>query len=89
MLRANSATVILISGLFAVKLVLTIEQPYEDHVNPQARFKHKITIKAFPVETKAGLLFAYLGPSPAPLADHGCDGARSQHGDRTERHGDL
>jgi 5,5'-dehydrodivanillate O-demethylase oxygenase subunit len=44
-----------------------IEQPYEDHVNPQARFKDKITIKAYPVETKAGLVFAYLGPSPAPL----------------------
>jgi 5,5'-dehydrodivanillate O-demethylase oxygenase subunit len=44
-----------------------LEQPYEDHVNPQARFRDKITIKAYPVEAKAGLLFAYLGPQPAPL----------------------
>jgi 5,5'-dehydrodivanillate O-demethylase oxygenase subunit len=44
-----------------------LEQPYEDCVNPQARFRDKITIKAYPVEAKAGLLFAYLGPQPAPL----------------------
>jgi 5,5'-dehydrodivanillate O-demethylase len=44
-----------------------LEQPYEDCVNPQARFRDKITIKAYLVEAKAGLLFAYLGPQPAPL----------------------
>jgi 5,5'-dehydrodivanillate O-demethylase len=44
-----------------------LEQPYEDCVNPQARFRDKITIKAYPVEARAGLLFAYLGPQPAPL----------------------
>lgn len=44
-----------------------LEQPYEDSANPKARFRDKITIKAYPVEAKAGLLWAYLGPTPAPL----------------------
>jgi 5,5'-dehydrodivanillate O-demethylase len=44
-----------------------IEQPYEDVAQPEARFKDKIRIKAYPVESKAGLLWAYLGPQPAPL----------------------
>ena len=43
------------------------EQPYEDVAAPQARFKDKIRITAYPVEAKAGLVWAYLGPSPAPL----------------------
>jgi len=44
-----------------------LEQPYEDTAAPQARFKDKIHIKAYPVESHAGLLWAYLGPAPAPL----------------------
>lgn len=44
-----------------------LAQPYEDVANPRARFKDKIRIKAYPVEVKAGLLWAYLGPQPAPL----------------------
>ena len=44
-----------------------IEQPYEETEDPEARFKDKIQMKAYPVEQKAGLLFAYLGPVPAPL----------------------
>ena len=44
-----------------------IEQPWEDVANPEACFKDKIHIKAYPVEAKAGLLWAYLGPQPAPL----------------------
>jgi 5,5'-dehydrodivanillate O-demethylase oxygenase subunit len=44
-----------------------IAQPYEERVNPAARFKDKIELKAYPVEAKAGLLFAYLGPQPMPL----------------------
>jgi len=43
------------------------EQPYEDVAAPQARFKDKIRVKSYPVETKAGLIWAYLGPQPAPL----------------------
>ncbi len=44
-----------------------IEQPYEETEDPDARFKDKIRMRAYPVEQKAGLLFAYLGPAPAPL----------------------
>ncbi len=44
-----------------------IEQPFDDLAHPEARFKDKVRIKAYPVEAKAGLLWAYLGPKPAPL----------------------
>jgi 5,5'-dehydrodivanillate O-demethylase oxygenase subunit len=44
-----------------------LEQPYEDVAQPEARFREKIHIKAYPVEERAGLLWAYLGPPPAPL----------------------
>jgi 5,5'-dehydrodivanillate O-demethylase len=43
------------------------EQPYEDAASPEAQFKEKIRVKAYPVQAKAGLLWAYLGPQPAPL----------------------
>src|SRR5690349_6800376 len=42
-------------------------QPYEDTTRPGARFKDRIALTAYPVEAKAGLLWAYLGPAPAPL----------------------
>jgi len=44
-----------------------LEQPYEDVAQPEARFREKIHIKAYPVEERGGLLWAYLGPPPAPL----------------------
>src|SRR5580692_3505336 len=44
-----------------------IEQPYEDVAMPDVRFKDKIRITAYPVETCGGLIWAYLGPQPAPL----------------------
>ena len=44
-----------------------IEQPYEDRVRPEARFKDKIHVTAYPVQELGGLIFAYLGPLPAPL----------------------
>jgi 5,5'-dehydrodivanillate O-demethylase len=44
-----------------------VEQPWEDIAAPEARFKDKIRIKAYPVEARAGLVWAYLGPQPAPL----------------------
>jgi len=44
-----------------------LEQPYEDVAAPQAHFRDKVRIKSYPVEVKAGLLWAYMGPSPAPL----------------------
>lgn len=44
-----------------------IDQPFEEMTHREARFKDKIRIKAYPVEAKAGLLWAYLGPEPRPL----------------------
>ncbi len=44
-----------------------IAQPYEDTVSTKSDKKNLVKIKAYPVETKAGLLWAYLGPDPAPL----------------------
>lgn len=44
-----------------------IEQPYEDQFHSELRFKEKIKIKAYPVEEMGGLVWAYLGPEPAPL----------------------
>lgn len=43
-----------------------LAQPFEDTVNARARFKDKITLKAYPVRENAGLLWAYMGPLPAP-----------------------
>jgi 5,5'-dehydrodivanillate O-demethylase len=43
------------------------EQPFEDIAHPEARYKDRVTIKAYKVEPKAGLLWAYMGPDPAPL----------------------
>jgi 5,5'-dehydrodivanillate O-demethylase len=44
-----------------------IEQPYDDTAAAEARFKDKVRIKSFPVALRAGLIWAYLGPQPAPL----------------------
>ena len=44
-----------------------LHQPFEERAHPHARFKEKVAIKAYPVEAKAGLLWAYMGPPPAPL----------------------
>ncbi|MBM3221855.1 MAG: aromatic ring-hydroxylating dioxygenase subunit alpha [Candidatus Rokubacteria bacterium] len=44
-----------------------LAQPFEEIAHPDARYKDRITLKAYPVEAKAGLLWAYLGPAPAPL----------------------
>jgi 5,5'-dehydrodivanillate O-demethylase len=44
-----------------------IDQPFEEISHPEARFKERTTIKSYPVEAKAGLLWAYMGPLPAPL----------------------
>jgi 5,5'-dehydrodivanillate O-demethylase len=41
-----------------------IEQPLEP---PASTFKDKIAIKAYPAESMGGLIWAYLGPLPAPL----------------------
>ncbi|WEK01860.1 MAG: aromatic ring-hydroxylating dioxygenase subunit alpha [Candidatus Sphingomonas phytovorans] len=44
-----------------------LQQPYEDIANPKARFRDKIRTKAYPVEEKAGMLWAYMGPGQPPL----------------------
>jgi len=44
-----------------------VQQPFEEIARPEANYKDRIRIKAYPVEAKAGLLWAYLGPLPAPL----------------------
>jgi 5,5'-dehydrodivanillate O-demethylase len=44
-----------------------LQQPFEEIAHPEARFKDRVTIKAYPAEAKAGLVWAYLGPAPAPL----------------------
>ena len=41
-----------------------LEQPAE---GPQSTFKDRLRHRAYPVQKLAGLLFAYLGPLPAPL----------------------
>lgn len=43
-----------------------VAQPYEEQVDPQARLKCKVKLKAYPVQPLAGLLWAYMGPLPAP-----------------------
>ncbi len=44
-----------------------IEQPFEETVHPDGRFKEKTGIAAYPVQELRGLLFTYMGPQPAPL----------------------
>lgn len=44
-----------------------VEAPFEDRTHPEARFRDKVRITAYPVQELGGLLFAYLGPQPAPL----------------------
>lgn len=41
-------------------------QPYEETVDPQARMRRNTQVKAYPVREKAGMLWAYMGPQPAP-----------------------
>ena len=43
-----------------------ISQPFEEIAHPEANFKEKIKIKAYPIKEKAGLLWAYMGPDPVP-----------------------
>jgi 5,5'-dehydrodivanillate O-demethylase oxygenase subunit len=43
-----------------------LEQPYDDVAHPEANLKTQVKVKAYPVEECGGLLWAYLGPKPAP-----------------------
>ncbi len=44
-----------------------VSQPYEDTTNPEFRARDRVKITAYPVQAKAGMLWAYMGPQPAPL----------------------
>ena len=44
-----------------------IEQPFEETVRPDGRFKEKVKIAGYPAQELGGLIFAYMGPQPAPL----------------------
>lgn len=44
-----------------------VEQPFEDRTSPEARYKDRIKVTAYPVQELGGVLFAYFGPQPAPL----------------------
>src|SRR5215217_5964385 len=41
-----------------------LEQPAEP---AESTFKHRVRIPAYPVQDMGGLIWAYLGPAPAPL----------------------
>ncbi|MFM1814768.1 MAG: hypothetical protein RLZ98_1463 [Pseudomonadota bacterium] len=43
-----------------------IEAPYDDLVNPGSGLKAKCRTPAYPVRPLAGMLWAYMGPDPAP-----------------------
>ena len=44
-----------------------LEMPYEETQDPDTSFRDKVRLQTYPVQELAGLLFAYLGPAPAPL----------------------
>ena len=45
-----------------------LHQPFEEIAHPDAKFRERVKIRAYPVEARAGLLWAYLGPEgTAPL----------------------
>ncbi len=44
-----------------------LEMPFDDRVNPGSTHKDRIAMLAYPVRELGGLVFAYLGPAPAPL----------------------
>src|SRR5262245_34935331 len=43
------------------------EQPFEDTTHPEDNFRAKCGINSYKVQEIAGLVFAYMGPDPAPL----------------------
>ena len=43
-----------------------VEQPFEDITDPQQRLRSKACLQAGLLQAKAGLLWAYIGPPPAP-----------------------
>jgi 5,5'-dehydrodivanillate O-demethylase oxygenase subunit len=43
-----------------------ISQPFDDMAARNTKFRDRIKIQNYPVTTRGGMLFAYLGPQPAP-----------------------
>ncbi len=43
-----------------------IDQPFEETAHPEANFKERVGIKAYEVAPRGGMLWAYIGPKPAP-----------------------
>ena len=43
-----------------------VHQPFEEVCDPSARMRCNTRTTAYPVQAKAGLLWAYMGPAPAP-----------------------
>lgn len=44
-----------------------LEQPFEETVRPGSALKDKVRLPAYCAQELGGLIFAYLGPRPAPL----------------------
>ena len=44
-----------------------IHQPFEDTAHPERDAKARVQLTAYPVQAKGGMLWAYMGPQPAPL----------------------
>ena len=44
-----------------------LEMPFDDRIGSKTRRRDSIKIDAYPVQELGGLIFAYLGPEPAPL----------------------
>jgi 5,5'-dehydrodivanillate O-demethylase len=44
-----------------------LAQPYDDAENPDNTFKDRIRITSYQVQAVGGMVWAYLGPSPAPM----------------------
>ena len=44
-----------------------LDQPYETAEDPNSTFKDRVQMPSYPVQELGGLIFAYLGPEPAPL----------------------
>jgi 5,5'-dehydrodivanillate O-demethylase len=40
-----------------------VHQPFEEIAHPDARFRERVRIKAYPVEANGGLLWTYMGPA--------------------------
>ncbi len=49
------------------KAGVCVFRPFEAAVNPQARLPSSVKLAAYQVQAKAGMLWAYMGPQPAPL----------------------